>query len=63
MKIPKVISKGKHVYIIEQEYPNFILYKNMMTGVKECFHIGDLVRIEQKVRPSVNKWEREERKI
>lgn len=37
MKIPKVISKNNHEYIFVKEYPNFILYKDLLTGVKECF--------------------------
>ena len=37
MKIPKAISKNNHEYILVKEYPNFILYKDLITGVKECF--------------------------
>ena len=46
MKIPKVIEKDEHVYIFVEEYPNFILYKDMNTGVKECFQITDLIEIK-----------------
>lgn len=35
MRIPKIISKNNHEYILEKEYPNFIMYKDMITGVKE----------------------------
>ena len=42
MKIPKIISKNGNQYIFEKEYPNFILYKDMLTGVKECFNKQDL---------------------
>ena len=62
MRIPKIISKGERVYIIEKEYPNFVLYKDMKTGVKECFKLVDLVHIEQKVKGTNKvKWEREDR--
>lgn len=37
MTIPKIISKNNHEYIFEKEYKNFIMYKDMITGVKECF--------------------------
>lgn len=42
MKIPKIISKNGNQYIFEKEYPNFILYKDMLTGVKECFNKQEL---------------------
>ena len=42
MKIPKIItSKGKQ-FILVKEYPNFIMYKDMLTGVKECFNKQEL---------------------
>ena len=37
MKTPKVISKNNNQYILVKEYANFILYKDLLTGVKECF--------------------------
>lgn len=46
MKIPTKISKNNHKYIYVKEYPNFIMYKNMITGVKECFNKHDLGLIE-----------------
>jgi len=42
MKIPQIINKNNHTYIFEKEYPNFIMYKNQVTGVKECFSNYDL---------------------
>lgn len=42
MKIPKIISKNNHEYIFIKEYPNFILYKDMITGAKETFTKFDL---------------------
>ena len=58
MRIPKVIDKDNHQYIFVKEYPNFILYKDMLTGVKECFKISDLIEIKG-VRVSRAKWERQ----
>lgn len=34
MKIPKIISKNNREYILVKEYPSFIMYKDMTTGVK-----------------------------
>lgn len=51
MKIPKIISKNGHEYIFVKEYPNFILYKDMITGVKETFQRYDLGLVKEKVRP------------
>lgn len=42
MKTPKIISKNGHKYIFVKEYPNFVLYKDMTTGVKETFKRYDL---------------------
>lgn len=42
MKIPKIISKNNREYILVKEYPNFIMYKDMITGVKHCFKKQDL---------------------
>lgn len=42
MKIPKIISKNNHEYILEKEYPNFIMYKDMITGTRECFKRQEL---------------------
>lgn len=49
MKIPKVISKNNHEYILVKEYPNFILYKDLLTGVKECFTPFQLGLIEEQL--------------
>lgn len=51
MKIPKVISKNNNQYIFVREYPNFILYKNLLTGVKECFSKHELGLIEEQEKP------------
>ncbi len=47
MGIPKVMGKNGKQYIYVQEYPRFILYKDMMTGVKECFLYQELGLISE----------------
>lgn len=59
MKIPKIISKNGHEYIFVKEYPNFILYQDMITGVKETFQKYDLglvkaVTVIHKLRKNMN---------
>lgn len=51
MKIPKIISKNGHEYIFVKEYPNFVLYKDMITGVKETFQKYDLGLVKEMVKP------------
>lgn len=51
MKIPKIISKNGHEYIFVKEYPNFVLYKDMITGVKETFQKCDLGLVKEMVKP------------
>ena len=51
MIIPKIISKNGHEYIFVKEYPNFILYKDMITGVKETFQRYDLGLVKEIVKP------------
>ena len=51
MKIPKIISKNGHEYIFVKEYPNFILYEDMLTGVREAFQRYDLGLVKEKVKP------------
>lgn len=47
MTIPKIISKNNHEYILEKEYQNFIMYKDMITGVKECFNRQELGLVKE----------------
>lgn len=47
MKIQKIISKNGNQYIFEKEYKNFILYRNMLTGTRECFNRQDLNLIQK----------------
>ena len=42
MKIPKIIGKNNREYILVKEYPNFIMYKDMITGVKVNFKRQEL---------------------
>lgn len=51
MKIPKIISKNRHEYILEKEYKNFIMYRDMLTGVKECFNRQELGLVKEMIAP------------
>lgn len=51
MKIPKIISKNGHEYIFVKEYPNFILYKDMIYGWNETFTDYDLGLVKEIVKP------------
>lgn len=42
MKIPKTISKNRKKYMFVKRYPNFIMYRDMLTGIKECFTYHEL---------------------
>lgn len=50
MKIPKTIKKNNRKYIFVKEYENFVLYEEIWTGVKECFHKHELGLIKEKVK-------------
>ena len=63
MKIPKIISKNGHEYIFVKEYPNFILYKDMLTGVKETFQRYDLGLVKKMVKPPKSDLRTEKVKI
>lgn len=51
MKIPKIISKNNHKYIFVKEYPNFVMYEDMITHCKECFKPQDLGLVREIVKP------------
>ena len=51
MKIPKIISKNKHQYILVKEYPNHILYMDMLTYAKECFSRHELGMVKEIIKP------------
>lgn len=63
MKIPKIISKNGHEYIFVKEYPNFILYKDMITGVREIFQRYDLGLVKEIVKPPKSDLKLEKVKI
>lgn len=51
MKIPKIISKNNHEYIFIKEYPNYIMYEDMITHVKECFCRHELGLVKEMIKP------------
>lgn len=52
MRIPKVISKNNSEYIFVKEYKDYIMYKNMLTGVNECFHRQELGLLNEMIKTS-----------
>lgn len=44
MILEKIIKDRKE-YIFEKEYPNFLLYRNVQTGAKECFKREELAKV------------------
>lgn len=50
MKIPKIVSKDNHEYILVKEYKNFIMYEDMITHSKECFNRQELGLVEEKLK-------------
>ena len=52
MKIPKIISKNNHEYIlVKQINNNMFLYKDMLYGYKECFTKFDLGLVKEVIEP------------
>jgi hypothetical protein len=49
MKIPKIISKNNHKYILVKEYKNFIMYEDMITHSKECFNRQELGLVKEQM--------------
>lgn len=47
MKIPKIISKNNHEYILVKEYPNHIMYMDMLTHTKACFSRQELGLVKE----------------
>ena len=56
MKIPKIISKNNKEYILVKEYPNFIQYKDMITGVKECFKRDEIIKRKERRKENPPKY-------
>ena len=50
MKIPKIISKNNHEYILVKEYKNFIMYEDMITHSKECFNRQELGLVKEQIK-------------
>ena len=48
MRIPKVISSNNREYILVKAYGRYALYKDMITGVKECFTYHELGLIKDR---------------
>lgn len=54
MKIPKIISKDGREYIFVKQYPNYISYKDMITGTRISFQPFDLGLVKPViVRPRI----------
>ena len=54
MRIPKIISNNNKEYILVKVYPNYILYKDMITGVRECFTRQELGLIKAQDKDGIN---------
>lgn len=52
MKIPKVFGKDGHEYIFVKEYPNFVMYQDMLIGTMECFSRHELGLIKKQPKMS-----------
>lgn len=52
MKIPQTITKNNHKYIFIKEYENFILYRDIETGVNKCFSKHELGLNQEQVKAS-----------
>ncbi len=53
MRIPKVISKNNHEYILEKQVnEKLFLYKDLLYGYKECFSLYDLGLLEEQTKVS-----------
>ena len=47
MKVPLTITKNRKDYIFVKAYTNFILYKNIVTGVRETFTRNELKQLRR----------------
>ena len=50
MDIPKTIINRNRRYKFIKEYPNFILYQDVETGVREAFKRSDLGMVEHTIK-------------
>lgn len=51
MEIPKNIRRDGRKYKFVKKYPNYYMYQDVETGVKECFQPFDLGLIEKNKEP------------
>ena len=51
MEIPKNIRRDGRKYKFVKKYPNYYMYQDVETGVKECFQAFDLGLIEKNKEP------------
>ena len=63
MKIPKIIRKNNHEYILVKEYKNFIMYEDMITHSKECFNRQELGLVKEQIKAPKLKLNPEKVKI
>jgi hypothetical protein len=49
--IPKILIYNDKKYQFVKEYSNVILYKNIKTGLRECFTKYQLGLVKEKVKP------------
>ena len=47
MEIPKNIRRDGRKYKFVKKYPNYYMYEDVETGVKECFQAFDLGLVER----------------
>lgn len=51
MEIPKNIRRDGRKYKFVKKYPNYYMYQDVETGVKEYFQAFDLGLVEEKITP------------
>lgn len=51
MEIPKYVRRENRKYKFVKKYPNYYMYQDVETGVKECFQAFDLGLVEEKITP------------
>lgn len=51
MEIPKNIRRDGRKYKFVKKYPNYYMYQDVETGVKECFQSFDLGLIKEYITP------------
>jgi hypothetical protein len=54
--VPRILKTKTKKYILEKMYPNFALYSDLETGLRECFSFHELGMIEEMVEPPKKYW-------